>query len=208
MPSRQNENGHRRIPSTESDRRRSRLEDIREGLHSLFAGQSSVGARSASPESHKAPRLVGLGNLPSTRIHTPGLTISRSSTRRSSAAVEPTLPRHEEPPLPPVASRSASIFSQSTQLPAVSSPISTIPPRVQRRSDRRFLSVDPNEQHLADLADRGRRRRGTPRGTHESRGMCAPKIRNKRIRQKIVHSLISGLVCTLYTFFLFSWHNF
>ncbi|ESZ93776.1 hypothetical protein SBOR_5832 [Sclerotinia borealis F-4128] len=196
MPPRPNEDEFRHVPSAESARRHSRLEDVREGLHTLFSGRSSVGARSPSPESPKAPRLVGLGNLPSTRIHIPGLTISRSSTRRSSAAPEPTLPRHDEPP---VVSHSATRFSQYTQYPAVSSPISTIPPRVQRRSDRRFLSVDPAERHLVDLADRGRRRRGTPRGTLESTGWrtCGPRIRNKKIRQKIVHSLISGLFLVL-----------
>lgn len=187
------------MPSGESDRRQSRLEEIRGGLNSLFSGRSSAEARSPSPESPKAPRLVGLSNLPSTRIHIPGLTISRSSTRRNSAAAEPTLPRHEERRPPPVATRSNSRLSQSTQLPAVSSPISTIPPRVRRRSERRFLSVDPAEQHLADLADRGRRRRGTPRGTQESGRGCAPRLRNKRIRQKILHSLISGLVCVAFS---------
>ncbi|EDN91565.1 hypothetical protein SS1G_00968 [Sclerotinia sclerotiorum 1980 UF-70] len=135
MPPQQNENGHRQMPLAESDRRQSRLEDIREDLHSLFSGRPSVAARSPSPESPKAPRLVGLDNLPSTRIHIPGLTISQSSTRRNSTAAEPTLPRHEETSLPLVASRSASRISQSMQLPAVSSPISTIPPGVQRRSD-------------------------------------------------------------------------
>ncbi|APA07538.1 hypothetical protein sscle_03g023080 [Sclerotinia sclerotiorum 1980 UF-70] len=196
MPPQQNENGHRQMPLAESDRRQSRLEDIREDLHSLFSGRPSVAARSPSPESPKAPRLVGLDNLPSTRIHIPGLTISQSSTRRNSTAAEPTLPRHEETSLPLVASRSASRISQSMQLPAVSSPISTIPPGVQRRSDRRFLSIDPAEQHLADLADRGRRRE-TPRETRGSRRTCAPRLRNKSIRQKIAHSLISGLFLVL-----------
>ncbi|KAK6597891.1 hypothetical protein H4I96_08843 [Botrytis cinerea] len=163
MPPRQNESGHRDMPSRESERGQSRLEEIRGGLNSVFAGRSSVEARNRSPESHKAPRLVGLSNLPSTRIHIPGLTTSRSSTRRNSAAAEPTLPQHEERRLPPIATRSHSRLSRSAQLPAVASPISTMPPRVQRRSDRRFLSVDPAEQHLADLANRGRRRRGPPR---------------------------------------------
>ncbi|KAB8290710.1 hypothetical protein EYC80_008349 [Monilinia laxa] len=175
MPSQQNEDGQRHMPSAESARRQSRLEDIRGGLHSLFSGRSSVGARSPSPGSPKAPRLVGLGNLPSTRIHIPGLTISQSSTRRNSAAAEPILPRHQETLLPPVVTR-PNRRSQSTQPPTVSSPISTIPPQVQRR---------------------GRRRRGTPRGADESRGTCVPRIRNKRIRQKIVHSLISGLFLVL-----------
>ncbi|RAL64106.1 hypothetical protein DID88_003294 [Monilinia fructigena] len=135
-----------------------------------------------------------LGNLPSTRIHIPGLTISQSSTRRNSAAAEPTLPRHENL-LPPVVTRT-NRRSQFTQPPAISSPISTIPPQVQRRSERRFLSVDPAEQHLADLANRGRRRRGTPRGQMKVEERV-PRIRNKRIRQKIVHSLISGLFLVL-----------
>ncbi|KAM0155484.1 hypothetical protein ACHAPG_005832 [Botrytis cinerea] len=197
MPPRQNESGHRDMPSGESERGQSRLEEIRGGLNSVFAGRSSVEARNRSPESHKAPRLVGLSNLPSTRIHIPGLTTSRSSTRRNSAAAEPTLPQHEERRLPPIATRSHSRLSRSAQLPAVASPISTMPPRVQRRSDRRFLSVDPAEQHLADLANRGRRRRGPPRGMQECGRGCAPRIRNKRIRQKIVHSLISGLFLVL-----------
>ncbi|KAA8565024.1 hypothetical protein EYC84_010789 [Monilinia fructicola] len=195
MSSQQNEDRHGHMPSAESARRQSRLEDIRGGLHSLFSGRSSVGARSPSPGSPKAPRLVGLGNLPSTRIHIPGLTISQSSTRRNSAAAEPILPRHEETLLPPVVTRT-NRRSQSTRPPTASSPISTIPPQVQRRSERRFLSVDPAEQHLADLANRGRRR-GTPRGAGENRGTCVPRIRNKRIRQKIVHSLISGLFLVL-----------
>lgn len=191
------------MPSAESTRRQSRLEDIRGGLHSLFSGESGIEARSPSPEIPKAPRFVGLGNLPSTRIYIPGLNSNRSSMRRSSAATEPILPEHEESALPPVASRSTSRLSQSTLFPTVSSPVSTIPPQVQRRSDRRFLSVDPAERHLADLADRGRGRREAQRGTHESRRTCALNVRNKIIRQKLVHSLISGLVCVLYHVYLF-----
>ncbi|KAI9643956.1 hypothetical protein NHQ30_007307 [Ciborinia camelliae] len=178
MPQRQSENGYRHMPSAESNRRQSRLEDIRGGLHTLFSGRTDVEARSPPPESPKAPRLDGLGNLPSTRIHIPGLTISQSSTRRNSTTTETTLPRHEESPLSP-APRSASRLSQPTPPPVVSSPVSTIPSRVQRRSSRRFLSVDPAEERLNDMENRGRRRRETPRGPHE------------------IHSLISGLFLVL-----------
>ncbi|QSZ33296.1 hypothetical protein DSL72_002884 [Monilinia vaccinii-corymbosi] len=197
MPPQQNGNGHRDMPSAGPARRQTKLEDIRGGLHSLFSGRSSVGARSPSPGSPKAPRLVGLSNLPSSRIHIPGLTISQSSTRRNSIAIEPTLFPHEESPLAPVVSRSANRLSQSTQAPAASSPISTIPPQVHRRSDRRFLSVDPAEHHLAELENGGRRRRETPGRTDESSRTCTPRIRNKRIRQKMVHSLTSGLFLVL-----------
>ncbi|KAM3071442.1 hypothetical protein ACMFMF_007913 [Clarireedia jacksonii] len=186
--------GHRHMPSTESaNRRQSRLGDIRGGLHSLFSGRASSGeTRSPTPESPKAPRLPGLGGLPSTRIFIPGLTSHRSSMRRSISSTAPVLPQHEDPslPPPPFNPRPASRFSQSTQLP----PISTIPPTVQRRSERRFIGVDPAEQHLADLVNDGRRRR---RRKSHSRQKCLPRIRNKKIRQKIVSSIVSGIFLTL-----------
>ncbi|PQE25644.1 U5 snRNP complex subunit protein [Rutstroemia sp. NJR-2017a BBW] len=184
---------HRHMPSTDStNRRQSRLDDIREGLHSLFSGRTSIReARSVAPESHKAPRLPGLGALPSTRIVIPGLNSNRSSTRRSFSSTAPVLPQHEDPSLPPpFNSRPASRFSQSTQLP----PVSTIPPTVHRRSERRFVGVDPAEQHLADLVDDGRRRR---RRKSRSRQKCLPRIRNKKIRQKILLTLVLAIYLAL-----------
>jgi hypothetical protein len=54
------------------------------------------------------------------------------------------------------------------------------------------VGVDPAELHLAELAETGRRRR--QRKARERERRCMPKIKNKKIRAKILSCFISGLV--------------
>jgi hypothetical protein len=54
------------------------------------------------------------------------------------------------------------------------------------------VGVDPAEQLLADLAQAGRERR---RHYKKRKGRsCGPKLKNKKIRMKILHCFIAGLV--------------
>ena len=180
------QNGHRRQISSESSRERpSRLEGIRTGVNHLFSGRSRVGTpRSRTPESPKTPRLaLGLGNFSSTRLVIPYLT--RTNTNPS-----PSPTRHD--PHSPISSRPITAHSLRQQTTIL--PTSSVPPHVRQNSHsaRRFVGVDPAELHLADLADSGRRRRRNKTRQREPR--CAPKIKNRKIRAKILSCFISGLV--------------
>jgi hypothetical protein len=179
------QNGHRRQTSSEFSRAPpSRLEGIRTGVNHLFSGRSRVGTpRSRTPESPKTPRLaLGLGNFSSTRLVIPYLTRTN--------ATPPSPARHD--PHSPISSRpitADSLRQQTTILPT-----SQVPPHVRHNSHsaRRFVGVDPAELHLANLAESGRRRRRNKARQREPR--CAPKIKNKKIRAKILSCFISGLV--------------
>ena len=178
----------RRSPTTQSLRRgsSSRFENVRTGIQQLFTGRSSVGMRSHSPESPKTPRpTLGIQDLPSTRLVIPYL--ARSASSRSDRSS----PRSPYNPETPLSSRPITPNSLRQQIEQPS--ISTIPPQVRHNSSRRFVGIDPAEQYLAELAQDGRRRRRTKsRPKHRK---CAPKIKNKKIRSKILSCFISGLVC-------------
>jgi len=178
------QNSHRRQTSSESSQAPpSRLEGIRTGVNHLFSGRSRVGTpRSRTPESPKTPRLaLGVGNFSSTRLVIPYLT--RTNT------VPPSPARHD--PHSPISSRPITAHSLRQQTTIL--PTSSVPPHVRHNSypARRFVGVDPAELHLANLADSGRRRRNKAR-RREPR--CAPKIKNKKIRAKILSCFISGMV--------------
>ena len=178
-------NGHRRQILSESSRERpSRLEGIRTGVNHMFSGRSRVATpRSGTPESPKTPRLaLGLGNFSSTRLVLPYLT--RSNTNPPQYAT-----RHD--PHSPVSTRPITAHSLRQQTTIL--PTSSVPPRVRHdsQSGRRFVGVDPAELHLASLVDSGRRRR---RNKAKREPQCAPKIKNKKIRTKILSCFISGLV--------------
>jgi hypothetical protein len=173
----------------------SRLENVRVGLNSLFTGRSRVGrvrVESQTPESPKTPRpALGLRELPSTRLHIPYLTRTNSSRNNSISSVSR---RSTQSPLTPISSRplTPNSFRQQTQQHFRDPPATSIPPPVRRTSTRRFVGVDPAELHLAELAQAGRRRRKRKARSVERR--CAPKIKNRHIRAKILSCFISGLV--------------
>jgi len=179
-------NGHRRQLSSESSRGPpSRIEGIRTGINQMFSGRSRVGPpRSRTPESSKTPRLaLGLGNFSSTRLVIPYLTRTNTISR------PPT--RHDTPiSSTPITAESLqhSLRQQNTTLPLSSTPRHA---RHNSHTARRFVGVDPAELHLAELAETGRRRR---RKARERERRCAPKIKNKKIRAKILSCFVSGLV--------------
>lgn len=186
LPTRQN--GHQRQTSSSLREAPSRLEGIRSGINHLFSGRSRVGPpRSHTPESPKTPRLaLGLGNFSSTRLQLPYLS-------RTNTATPPPSSRYDSHS--PISSRpvtDSSLRHQTTILPT-----SSVPPHVRHHSQsaRRFVGVDPAELHLAELAESGRRRRRNKGRKREHR--CAPKIKNKKIRNKILSCFISGLVSSL-----------
>ncbi|KUJ18049.1 uncharacterized protein LY89DRAFT_36150 [Mollisia scopiformis] len=185
----------RRSSSQTSREPPSRLENVRLSVHQLFSGRSRVGTlpRSSTPESPKTPRLaLGLGNLPSTRLHIPYL--SRTNTISSQRSNSPlSSPRSIRHPYTPLGDRPASVSSLRQEAPQPPAPVAQTETR--RNSPRRFVGVDPAELHLAELADTGRRRRR--RKSTRTKRKCLPKIKNKKIRAKLLSCFISGLFLTL-----------
>lgn len=169
----------------------SRLENVRLSVHQLFSGRSRVGTTPRTPpESPKTPRLaLGLGNLPSTRLHIPYLsrTNTLSSQRTNSPLNSPRSIRHPYAVLDERPATAASLRHEAPQPPV---PAARAQPR--RSSPRRFVGVDPAELHLAELADTGRRRRR--RKSSRAKRVCLPKIKNRKIRAKLLSCFISGLV--------------
>ena len=191
------QNNSRRSPSDRSSRpsQSSRLEGVRAGIHQLFTGRSTVGPRSPTPDSPKTPRFVlGLPNLPTTRLNVPYLTRTPSVPHRSNTQRSNNLPSASSHPAEshttPISSRpiTPNSLRQQIQQPAVSA----VPSHVRHNSARRFVGVDPAEQHLAELAEAGRERRRHKRRCRER--TCAPKIKNRKIRAKILSCFISGMV--------------
>jgi hypothetical protein len=196
MPSSDENMGRRSSASQPSRPAPSRLQNVRVGINQLFTGRSRVGLpRSQSPESPKTPRLaLGLQNLPSTRINIPYLNRTSSTSSDRSTRPNTAVPRSARNPLTPFTSRPLTPrgLQQETRDPHHT----TIPPPVRHSSRRRFVGVDPAEMHLAELAQVGRRRRrqkSRARPRHAER-RCGPKIKNRKIRQKILSCFVSGIV--------------
>jgi hypothetical protein len=192
------QNNPRRSPSTRSLRQPpSRLENVRTGIQQMFTGRSMVGAaRAHSPESPKTPRLaLGLQNFSSTRLDIPYLTRIATIPNPSNEPQIASSPESAHSPATPISSRpiTPNSLRQQIQQPT----ISTVPSHVRHNSARRFVGIDPAEQHLAELADRGRRRRRYKSRSRDRR--CAPKIKNRKIRSKILRCFISGLVSTFFS---------
>jgi hypothetical protein len=192
MPSTR-QSSSRRSSTTQSSRPApSRLENVRAGINQLFTGRSTVGrVRSQPPESPKAPRLVlGLQNFSSTRLAVPYLNRTATSTPTPPSPTAAS-PRSAHSPSTPLSSRPITpnaLRHHTSRQPSVS----TIPPQVRHNSSRRFVGIDPAEVHLAELANVGRqRRKNKPK---QSERTCAPKIKNRKIRAKILSCFISGLV--------------
>jgi hypothetical protein len=193
MPS-ATENTRRSSASQPSRRAPSRLDNVRVGINQLFTGRSRVGLpRSQTPESPKTPRLaLGLQDLPSTRIHIPYLNRTSSTSSNRSTRPNTAVPRPARNPLTPFSSRP--ITPRALRQETRDFTDTTIPPPVRRSSTRRFIGVDPAELHLAELAHAGRRRRRQKSRNRQAERRCAPKIKNRKIRQKILSCFVSGLV--------------
>jgi len=194
MPSPGDETPRRSSASRPSRRAPSRLENVRIGINQLFTGQSRVGlSRNQTPESPKTPRLaLGLQNLPSTRINIPYLNRTSSTSSNESTRPNTAVPRSARNPLTPFSSRP--ITPRALRQESRDSTDRTVPPPVRHTSTRRFIGVDPAELHLAELAQAGRRRRRQNSRKRHANRRCAPKIKNRKIRAKILSCFVSGLV--------------
>jgi hypothetical protein len=183
----------------------SRLQNVRVEINQLFSGRSSVRLpRSLSPESPKTPRLaLGLQNLPSTRIHIPYL--NRRSSTDSSRSTQPNtaVPR---PARNPTSFSSRPITPRALREEPRNTPTTSIPPQVRRSSGRRFVG-DPAELHLAELAHVGRRRRRHKSRNRRAERRCGPKVKNRKIRQKILSCFVSGLVSCQWTSIILRFAN-
>jgi hypothetical protein len=161
---------------------------VRVGIHQLFSGRSSVGTRRSPLQSPKAPRVVlGLDNSSSTRLVLPDPTQTMTATSAHSRISS--LPGSSQSAPIPASFRPITPNSLRQQLEQPY--VSTLPPPAYHNPPR-TAGVDPAEQHLAELVHIGRRPRKNKTRLAERR--CAPKIKNRRIRAKILSCFISGLV--------------
>lgn len=163
------------------------LDNVWERRGRSFTGLVDAGPeRTPTPEAPKIPRLVlGLHNFSTTRLVIPHLdrTAPSSPVVASPVAVErPSTPMALGPTNP-------NSYPQHIHIQTASGPIS----HSRHLSAERFAGVDPADARLAALAESGRRRRRKKKRRSSSRG-CAPRIRNRRIRGKILACIISGLV--------------
>jgi hypothetical protein len=176
------------------------LSGVRATLQDLFTGRSTVGrpSRNQPPESPKTPRpvlqrpVIGLQNLPTTRINIPHLTrVASSDSARSHSSTSPLSPHAVDSP-----QSIHSIIPNSRRQQTETSGVIAQSHPVRHNSNRRFVGVDPAELHLAQLVQDGRRRRRakTRNRSHGRNHTCAPKIKNKHIRSKILSCFVSGLV--------------
>ncbi|KAG9235115.1 hypothetical protein BJ875DRAFT_374899 [Amylocarpus encephaloides] len=191
------QNELRLLPSRDNAPSPSRVENLRHSVNQLFSGRSRVGAlppRGNTPDSPKTPRLpLGLGNFSSTRLQIPYLSRTNSissihSPIRSQHSRNPSTSSNRSSPSNPLR-REIRHIPDNTVVPSGL-------PQAQYQPPRRFVGVDPEEQHLAELADAGRRgRRKSPSG-HRTL-FCGPKIKNRKIRSKILSCFVSGLFLVL-----------
>ena len=174
------------------------------------------------PESPKTPRpiptprpVLALRNMPTTRLAIPYISRSRSDARsysrsesRSYSRTESRTHSRTESTHPAVSSSPSPRSPHFDNIPPSSQPIRTdswhrqvqqqdiSTPRHHGRqnSSQRFVGVDPAEQHLAQLAETGRRRRRNKHRTSKSQRRCAPKMKNRKIRSKVLSCFVSAMV--------------
>ncbi|RDW62614.1 hypothetical protein BP5796_10916 [Coleophoma crateriformis] len=206
MPTARQES-RRRPPLTQNS---TRMEGMRVGLQQLFTGRSTVGMdtqREARDEeevlSPKTPVLTFRAHeLPSTRIQIPGLSRSGSrasnhswrSSNRSSRGSERSHRVSED--LDPISTRPITPESLQRSVSEHQQP-QPVYNFVHPRDHSRFVSIDPAEAELAELAQTGRRRRRRKTRTKTRSRTCGPKIRNRKIRAKMLNCIVSGVFLAL-----------
>lgn len=161
-----------------------RTQRVRAGMRHMFAGRSTIGSQSSPPESPKTPQVVlNQSNWSSTRLAIPYISRTRTTP-------------------PSTAQNSAPASTANVQAQASSGP--TAPERVRRQRAFHAISVlsgqtrsnngrgfvDPADQHLAELAREGRRRR------HKSTDISRRRTTKakRKLRSKIVTCFVSGMV--------------
>lgn len=167
-----------------------RLENMRSGLQQLFTGRSTIGRseeRDPVPDTPKTPRLpLGLQSLPVTRWEIPHLNRSTSSSSaRSATSITNRTEAPQALPDTPISARPITPNSYTEMQRTISRPQPTV-----QSSSRPFVGVDPEEQHLAELAARGRRRR---KRSQQTRQAWMPNMKNRKIRSKVIGCTLSGL---------------
>jgi hypothetical protein len=168
--------------------RPTRTENMRRGLRQLFAGTSVV-EMTTSPEAPKTPRLeLASQDFQSTRITLPHL--SRAATApatisRPNSTASPITPPSAHTPVSsrPITSNSLREMQRSMSLPQSET----------RSSSRQFVGVDPEEQYLADLAARGRRRQSKRARRCKGRHSCVVNFKDRKIRSKIIACCLSAI---------------
>lgn len=159
---------------------------MRRGLRQLFTGTSVV-EMTTSPEAPKTPRLeLAPRDLSSTRI----IRIARAATApatllRANSTASPHTPLSAHTPVTsrPITPNSLRDLQRTMSLPQLDS----------RSSSRPFIGVDPEEQYLADLAARGRRRQSKRARGSRGRRSCVVNFRDRKIRSKIIACCFSAI---------------
>ncbi len=180
-----------------------RAQSMRRGLRELFTGTSVV-ERTAAAEERKAPRL----ELPPQDFSSASITLPHLFRAATVPATFPTPTLAVSPHTPsaarmPITSRPITPISLRHMQGTMSLPLP-----VTQRASRPFVGVDPEEQYLADLAARGRRRQSKRSRGARKRGSCVIDFKNRKVRSKVIACCLSAIflmiVLTICKFFVLS----
>lgn len=159
-----------------------RAENMRRGLRQLFTGTSVV-ERSTTSKGRKTHRQ----DFSTTSIRLPHLFRATTSpailSTPSSAASNTPSPAHTPLTSRPITPNSLRDIQRTMSLP--------LP--VTQRSNRPFVGVDPEEQYLADLAARGRRRQSKRARGARRRRSCVLNFKNRKVRSKVIACCLSAI---------------
>jgi hypothetical protein len=186
--------------------RPTRAENMRRGLRQLFTGTSVV-ERSATSKGRKTHRL----ELPRQDFSTTSTTLPHLFRATTAPAI-----------LSTPSSAASTNNPSSAHTPLTSRPITpnslqdiqrtmSLPLPMTQRSNRPFVGVDPEEQYLADLAARGRRRQSKRARGAGRRRSCVLNFKNRKVRSKVIACCLSAIflmiVLTICKFYGISIHN-
>jgi hypothetical protein len=165
-----------------------RAENMRRGLRQLFTGTSVV-ERTTAPEGRKTLRL----ELPPQDFSSASITLphlfrtatapATLSTPSSAASPDAPFPAHTPIISRPITPNSLRDIQRTMSLP--------LP--VTQGSSRPFVGVDPEEQYLADLAARGRRRQSKRARGARRRRSCVINFKERKVRSKVIACCLSAI---------------
>jgi len=162
--------------------RATRAQNMRRGLLELFTGTSII-ERARVQEIRKTPRLeLPPQEFSSTSIILPHLLRTATapatlSSPSSAVSLNNTFPAHS------ITANSSRDIQRTMSLPVPAT----------RSTSRPFIGVDPEEQYLADLAARGRRRQSKRARGARSRRCCVINFKDRKVRSKLIACCLSAI---------------
>lgn len=168
--------------------RPTRAQNIRKGLRELFTGTSVVESTMA-PEGRKTTRLeLPPQDFSSANITLPHLFRAATAPPTLSAPYSAVSPNTTSPARTPITSRPITPNSLRDIQRTMSLPLP-----VTQSASRPFVGVDPEEQYLADLAARGRRRQSKRARGARRRRSCVVNFKDGKVRSKVIACCLSAI---------------